>query len=81
MAASEQSVREHLVEALDSALPAIREEHCEGTKDLPERIVPLPESEFMTSDEGVALYYPDGSVWTVSVVCYRRPSEPGPEDV
>lgn len=78
--ASEQDVREQLEMAF-TAEEGMREEYCEGTEGLPERVVPLGESEFMTSDEGLALYYPDGSVFTVSVSCYRRPSEPGPEDV
>lgn len=75
MAATEQNVREQLTEGL----AWLGEEY--GGEATPERVVPLGESEFLTSDEGLALYYPDGSVWTVSVVCYRRPTEPGPEDV
>lgn len=72
----EQKVREQLQEAIDAG----KEHYQLGDGPEPE-VTTLHDYGMLTSDEGLVLSYPDGSVFTVHIGCYRRPEEPEEEAV
>jgi hypothetical protein len=67
----EEAVRQQIEEVFSVA------EESEWAEDAPlPRVATLRDYGMLTSDEGLVFSYPDGSVFTVRVGCYRRPVEP-----
>ncbi|MGH2939470.1 MAG: hypothetical protein ACRDPE_15285 [Solirubrobacterales bacterium] len=73
----EEAVREQLEAALRAGI-----DHDEIGEQGPDpQIATLRDYGMLTSDEGLVLSYPDGSVFTVNIGCYRRPVDPDVREV
>lgn len=73
----EEAVRQQLESALNHAIDCGDQD---GLGEGPEpTITTLRDYGMLTSDEGLVLSYPDGSVFTLNIGCYRRPTEPDVE--